>query len=636
MSNLTIESATNERATVYFTNTTGSAGQYYALLNSDNGTVLNNLNLYSDRQATIATDAGIDLLVTNVSFTLTWKMPTVGAPGSSWIRRSPPCTSRSPASSTVPSTSCLSRSRVSRSIAPNGCCPTKSSCAAPPGAVGCQVPPHRQASSVSYHLFRCGRRGRSQYRCSERWSHRREPSWQPSNSKASTRSTKRVSRDPRSDSRDRRRGVPGARRPLGLRQVDGAAHDRRAGDDLGGTMMIGDRVVNDVQPKDRDIAMVFQNYALYPHMTVYDNIGFALKLRRCPRRRSTQRVRKAAAILELDEYLDRKPGQLSGGQRQRVAMGRAIVRQPAAFLMDEPLSNLDAKLRVQMRAEIAALQRELGVTTVYVTHDQIEAMTMGDRVAVIKDGYLQQVDTPQQLYDQPDNVFVAAFIGSPSMNLFEATFTGSDDVGTLSSSACTCSVCRRMSCQAPRLAGLRRQADRSRHPSRGLRRCCVRRAPGGPAASQCKVTLTEAFGSEIMVHFESMPRRSTRATPTRSREDRPTRRGRPVQPAVAGADGRDGRDRRAGREPALLRPRHPPGDLGLNAGPSSWWEADGHGPGGAAAVSSGSSWPGHRVNVPSVRRSVGGGPGPRCRAATSGGLHARVAHTPPLLGVLHD
>ena len=187
-----------------------------------------------------------------------------------------------------------------------------------------------------------------------------------------------------------------------------------------GTMMIGDRVVNDVQPKDRDIAMVFQNYALYPHMTVFDNIGFALKLARVPKDEINERVRKAAAMLELEPWLDRKPGQLSGGQRQRVAMGRAIVRQPSAFLMDEPLSNLDAKLRVQMRAEIARLQRDLGVTTIYVTHDQVEAMTMGDRVAVLKDGYLQQVDTPQNLYDHPTNVFVAAFIGSPSMNLYDA------------------------------------------------------------------------------------------------------------------------------------------------------------------------------------------------------------------------
>jgi multiple sugar transport system ATP-binding protein len=190
-----------------------------------------------------------------------------------------------------------------------------------------------------------------------------------------------------------------------------------------GELRIGDRVVNDVEPKDRDIAMVFQNYALYPHMTVYDNIGFALKLARVPRPEIDSRVRKAAAILELEPYLSRKPAQLSGGQRQRVAMGRAIVRQPAAFLMDEPLSNLDAKLRVQTRAEIARLQRDLAVTTLYVTHDQVEAMTMGDRVAVLKDGRLQQVGAPQHLYDEPTNVFVAAFIGSPSMNLYDGLVT---------------------------------------------------------------------------------------------------------------------------------------------------------------------------------------------------------------------
>ncbi len=192
----------------------------------------------------------------------------------------------------------------------------------------------------------------------------------------------------------------------------------------GGTLRIGERVVNDVAPKDRDIAMVFQNYALYPHMTVRENIGFSLKLAKKPKAETAFRVEDAARVLELSEQLDKKPGQLSGGQRQRVAMGRAIVRQPSAFLMDEPLSNLDAKLRVQMRAEIAALQRQLRVTTVYVTHDQVEAMTMGDRVAVLKDGVLQQVDAPTDLYDSPVNVFVAAFIGSPSMNLYEARFEG--------------------------------------------------------------------------------------------------------------------------------------------------------------------------------------------------------------------
>ena len=199
----------------------------------------------------------------------------------------------------------------------------------------------------------------------------------------------------------------------------------------GGELRIGNRVVNDVEPKDRDIAMVFQNYALYPHMTVAENIGFALKLAKVPKAEIAERVTRAAEILELTNYLDRKPGQLSGGQRQRVAMGRAIVREPAAFLMDEPLSNLDAKLRVQMRAEIAALQRSLGVTTFYVTHDQVEAMTMGDRVAVIKDGVLQQVDTPLRLYDFPVNVFVGAFIGSPSMNLFDGVLSISGDSATV-------------------------------------------------------------------------------------------------------------------------------------------------------------------------------------------------------------
>ena len=190
----------------------------------------------------------------------------------------------------------------------------------------------------------------------------------------------------------------------------------------GGELRIGDAVVTDMEPKDRDIAMVFQSYALYPHLTVRDNISFALKLRKTPKEEINARVAEAAKILELTEYLDRKPARLSGGQRQRVAMGRAIVRQPKAFLMDEPLSNLDAKLRVQMRAEIGRLQRELKVTTVYVTHDQVEAMTMGDRVAVLSLGVLQQVDTPQNLYDHPANLFVAAFIGSPQMNLLQATF----------------------------------------------------------------------------------------------------------------------------------------------------------------------------------------------------------------------
>ncbi len=193
-----------------------------------------------------------------------------------------------------------------------------------------------------------------------------------------------------------------------------------------GDIYIGDRLVNDVPPKDRDIAMVFQSYALYPHMSVYDNMAFGLKLRKTPKAEIDQRVKEAAEILGIANLLDRKPKQLSGGQRQRVAVGRAIVRDPAVFCMDEPLSNLDAKLRVQARAEISKLHQRLETTFIYVTHDQVEAMTMGTRIAVMKDGLLQQIDTPKNLYDKPDNVFVAGFIGSPSMNFFEATLTASD------------------------------------------------------------------------------------------------------------------------------------------------------------------------------------------------------------------
>jgi multiple sugar transport system ATP-binding protein len=264
-----------------------------------------------------------------------------------------------------------------------------------------------------------------------------------------------------------------------------------------GDISIGDRIVNDVEPKNRDIAMVFQNYALYPHMSVYDNIGFALKMSKTPKSEIDERVNKAAKILELTANLESKPGQLSGGQRQRVAMGRAIVRQPSAFLMDEPLSNLDAKLRVQMRAEISSIQRELGVTTIYVTHDQVEAMTMGDRVAVLKDGYLQQVDTPQHLYDHPTNVFVAAFIGSPSMNLYEAQLDGR----TLRLGSQTLAVDPLLFDYYPTLTsyngrdiivGIRPEdfEDASLVES-----CSVDRRLTAP------VSLLEALGSEIVVHF---------------------------------------------------------------------------------------------------------------------------------------
>lgn len=193
-----------------------------------------------------------------------------------------------------------------------------------------------------------------------------------------------------------------------------------------GRIMIGDRIVNDVPPKDRDIAMVFQSYALYPHMSVYDNMAFGLKLRKVPKAEIDKKVKEAADILGIGQLLDRKPKQLSGGQRQRVAVGRAIVRDPAVFLFDEPLSNLDAKLRVQTRAEISKLHQRLGTTFIYVTHDQVEAMTMATRIAVMKDGILQQIDSPQNLYDHPGNVFVAGFIGSPSMNFFDATLVDQD------------------------------------------------------------------------------------------------------------------------------------------------------------------------------------------------------------------
>jgi multiple sugar transport system ATP-binding protein len=247
--------------------------------------------------------------------------------------------------------------------------------------------------------------------------------------------------------------------------------------------------------------MVFQNYALYPHMTVYDNIAFALKLARVPKPEIDSRVRKAAAIIELEPYLERKPAQLSGGQRQRVAMGRAIVRQPSVFLMDEPLSNLDAKLRVQMRAEIARLQRDLGVTTIYVTHDQVEAMTMGDRVAVLKDGYLQQLDTPQHLYEEPDNVFVAAFIGSPSMNLYDGALTLDGDSASLQLGSQQIALAPECLARRP---GLRRYDGKK--VVVGIRPEDFEDAEvarDAPADRRIKATvrLVEALGSELMVHI---------------------------------------------------------------------------------------------------------------------------------------
>jgi len=269
-----------------------------------------------------------------------------------------------------------------------------------------------------------------------------------------------------------------------------------------GVLRIGDRVVNHVAPRDRDIAMVFQSYALYPHLSVFDNIAFGLKLKRTPKAEVQERVQKAAQLLGLEEYLDRKPRALSGGQRQRVAMGRAIVRQPKAFLMDEPLSNLDAKLRVQMRAEISQLQSDLETTTVYVTHDQVEAMTMGDRVAVMRKGELQQVAAPQELYDRPVNLFVGGFIGSPAMNLIEATLE--DRNGDLVAKLGSNEILLGRETRAAR-PGL--EAYAGRPVILGIRPHDLEDASLEPEAGERqqlkgKVTLTEALGSEIMVHFK--------------------------------------------------------------------------------------------------------------------------------------
>jgi multiple sugar transport system ATP-binding protein len=268
-----------------------------------------------------------------------------------------------------------------------------------------------------------------------------------------------------------------------------------------GVVKIGDRVVNHVPSRDRDIAMVFQSYALYPHLTVYDNIAFGLKLKKVPKDETDRRVQEAAHILGLENLLKRKPRALSGGQRQRVAMGRAIVRQPQAFLMDEPLSNLDAKLRVQMRAEIARLQSDLGVTTIYVTHDQVEAMTMGDRVAVMRKGELQQVDTPQELYDHPVNLFVGGFIGSPAMNMIEATLEPSD--GTLAAVVGSHRIVlgEETLSQRPAL-----RSFQGKPTILGIRPEDLEDATLAPDTQsdrrlRGKVELREALGSEIMVHF---------------------------------------------------------------------------------------------------------------------------------------
>jgi multiple sugar transport system ATP-binding protein len=268
-----------------------------------------------------------------------------------------------------------------------------------------------------------------------------------------------------------------------------------------GEIRIGDRVVNEVAPKDRDIAMVFQNYALYPHMSVFENMAFGLKLRRMKKPEINDRVEDAAKTLALYELLRRKPGQLSGGQRQRVAMGRAIVREPQGFLMDEPLSNLDAKLRVQMRAEISRLQREVNVTTIYVTHDQVEAMTMGDRVAVLKLGTLQQVDSPQALYRQPRNVFVAGFIGSPAMNMVEGTLARSNGGIAVEFGGNRLTVDPETVAERPGLADYDgRQVIVGVRPE-DMEDAAL--APDSPTDRRFMTTvdLREDMGSEVLVHF---------------------------------------------------------------------------------------------------------------------------------------
>ena len=289
-------------------------------------------------------------------------------------------------------------------------------------------------------------------------------------------------------------GPSGSGKTTALRMVAGLE------DISSGTLRMGGKVVNDLAPKDRNVAMVFQSYALYPHMTVAENIGFSLKLRKVPKSEVKSKVKDAANLLGLTDYLERKPSQLSGGQRQRVAMGRAIVREPSVFLMDEPLSNLDAKMRVQMRAEISRIQRRVGVATFYVTHDQTEAMTMGDRVAVLHMGELQQCDTPQYLYEHPDNIFVAAFIGSPAMNLYEAIVSPEADGIKLGSQPL--SLPEATLAARPALRGYRDRKVIVGVRPEDLEDPALADAAAGPGNTlAADVELVEALGNELQVHF---------------------------------------------------------------------------------------------------------------------------------------
>jgi multiple sugar transport system ATP-binding protein len=298
-------------------------------------------------------------------------------------------------------------------------------------------------------------------------------------------------------------GPSGCGKTTALRMVAGLE------DISSGVLKIGDRVVNHVPSRDRDIAMVFQSYALYPHLSVYDNIAFGLKIKKLPKNEIEKRVQNAARILGLEPFLKRKPRALSGGQRQRVAMGRAIVREPAAFLMDEPLSNLDAKLRVQMRAEIAGIQHDLGVTTIYVTHDQIEAMTMGDRVAVMRKGELQQVADPQTLYDRPVNLFVGGFIGSPAMNMIEATLQRQNGgfVAKVGEQAIAIEQSEIQS--RPGLAAYDGKEIVLGIRPEDLEDAALASGTSSTTHLHGQTQLTEALGSEIMVHFSIKGRHAT-------------------------------------------------------------------------------------------------------------------------------